>query len=488
MTEFKKSTPKKKKSTNKNKGYTGKNEAIINADKKKQRTPGRNYQGAVRPKKDMSKAKDEIVEEKISIQKPSKPQNQGGKSNQYDKKSDNKFAAPASRRIELTEEQKAEIKKNACPHAKKCGGCQLQNMSYEQQLSYKQAICIRNLKRFGKVEEIVGMDDPTHYRNKVQAAFGTTRRGQIISGVYQASSHRIVSVDSCMIEDKIADEIIVHIRHMIKAFKLTVYNEDTGKGFLRHVLVKRGFKTDEVMVVLVTSTAIFTGKNNFIKELVRKFPMIKTIVQNINEDQTSMVLGRKEFALYGDGYIQDELCNLNFRISPKSFYQINPVQTEKLYKKAMEFAKLTGRETVLDAYCGIGTIGLIASTRAKNVIGVEINDDAVLDAIYNAKLNQRNNIWFYCADAGEFMVELAEQKQAVDVVFMDPPRSGSDTNFLSSVVKLSPKRVVYISCDVSTQARDLAYLVKHGYKVDRIAPFDMFSYTSHVECVVSLYK
>lgn len=483
MSNIKSNTPKKKKNpTNKNKGYTGKNETILNAGKK-ERSPGRNYKGMARPKKDMSKAAletDEIQE---------KPKAQTQKSTKYDKKNNNSYDnAPKSKRIELTQEQKDEIKKNACPHAKKCGGCQLQNMSYPQQLSFKQAICIKNLKRFGRVEEIVGMDDPTHYRNKVQAAFGTTRRGQIISGVYQASSHRIVSVDECMIEDKIADEIIVHIRHMLKAFKLSVYNEDTGKGFLRHVLVKRGFKTNQVMVVLVTSSSIFTGKNNFIKELVRKFPVIETVVQNINEDKTSLVLGRREIVLYGGGYIQDELCSLKFRISPKSFYQINPVQTQKLYYKALDFAKLTGRETVLDAYCGIGTIGLIASTRAKNVIGVEINDDAVIDAIYNAKLNQRNNIWFYCADAGEFMVELAEQKQKIDVVFMDPPRSGSDENFLSSVVKLSPKRVVYISCDVSTQARDLAYLVKKGYKVERIAPYDMFSYTSHVECICSLIK
>lgn len=484
MSNVKKSSPKKKKATNKNKGYTGKNEAILNASKK-ERSPGRNYKGMSRPKKDMSKPKDEF-EQVETLDKKAKPQASSAK---YDKNDKSKFAdAPKSKRVELTQAQKDEIKKNACPHAKKCGGCQLQNMSYEQQLSYKQAICIRNLKRFGMVDEIVGMDDPKHYRNKVQAAFGTTRRGQIISGVYQSSSHRIVSVDSCMIEDQIADEIIVHIRHMLKAFKLTAYNEDTGKGFLRHVLVKRGFKTNQVMVVLVTSSAIFTGKNNFIKELVRKFPMIETIVQNINEDKTSLVLGRREIVLYGDGYIQDELCNLKFRISPKSFYQINPVQTEKLYAKAMQLAKLNGTQTVLDAYCGIGTIGLVASTRAKNVIGVEINDDAVLDAIANAKLNQRDNIWFYCADAGEFMVELAEQNQKIDVVFMDPPRSGSDENFLSSVVKLSPKRVVYISCDVSTQARDLAYLVKKGYKVERIAPFDMFSYTSHVECIVSLCK
>ena len=377
-------------------------------------------------------------------------------------------------------------KGNACPLYKKCGGCQLQNMTYEEQLSFKQAKTIKYLGRFGHVEEILGMAEPYHYRNKVQAAFGTTRGGKIISGVYQSSSHNIVLVDECMLEDKIADEIIVDIRKMLPKFKLTAYNEDTGKGFLRHVLVKRGFSTGEVMVVLVTGTNIFPAKKDFLRELLRQHKEITTVIWNINPSKTSLVLGKKEEVLYGSGYIEDILCGKRFRISAKSFYQINPIQTEKLYNTAIEFADLTGKETVLDAYCGIGTIGLVALDKAKQVIGVELNEDAVRDAKMNAKLNRAENIRFFCADAGKFMVAMAEEREKVDVVFMDPPRAGSDIPFLKSVVTLRPQKVVYVSCNVETQARDLSYLCRNGYKVRRIQPVDMFPHTNHVETVVLL--
>ena len=379
-------------------------------------------------------------------------------------------------------------KGNACPLYKKCGGCQLQNMTYEEQLSFKQAKTIKYLGRFGHVEEIIGMDEPCHYRNKVQSAFGTTRGGKIISGVYQSSSHNIVLVDECMLEDKIADKIIVDIRKMLPKFKLTAYNEDTGKGFLRHVLVKRGFATGEVMVVLVTGSNTFPGKKDFLRELLKQHEEITTVIWNINPSKTSLVLGKKEEVLYGSGYIEDILCGKRFRISAKSFYQINPTQTEKLYGTAIEFAGLTGKETVLDAYCGIGTIGLVALDNAKQVIGVELNEDAVRDAIMNAKLNAAKDIRFFCADAGKFMVGMAEAKEKVDVVFMDPPRAGSDIPFLKSIVTLKPEKVVYVSCNVETQARDLAFLCKNGYKVKRIQPVDMFPHTNHVECVCLLIR
>ena len=377
---------------------------------------------------------------------------------------------------------------NGCPLYKKCGGCQLQNMTYDSQLSYKMAKEIKLLSKFGKVDEIIGMDDPYNYRNKVQAAFGKTRGGKTVSGVYQSSSHRIVMVDECMIEDKRADKIIVSVRKLIDEFKILPYNEDTKKGFLRHVLVKTAKQTGEVMVVLVTSTYTFKGKNNFIKELLTIHPEITTIVQNVNNKSTSMVLGKDETVLYGKGYITDILCKCKFRISPKSFYQINPMQTEILYNKALEFAGLTGKEIVIDAYCGIGTIGICASEYAKNVIGVELNPDAVHDAIINAKLNERKNIYFHNMDAGKFMVDMAKAGEKADVVFMDPPRAGSDINFLSSLFTLSPKRIVYISCNPETLARDLLYLVKNGYKVKKIQPVDMFPHTNHVETVVLLVK
>lgn len=373
-----------------------------------------------------------------------------------------------------------------CSVSRKCGGCQLMNLTYPEQLKFKQAKVVKLLGGFHRVNSIIGMENPFHYRNKVQAAFGRTRGGEIISGVYQSSTHNIVKTESCLIEDEKADEIILTVRKLIKDFKLTVFDEKKGNGFLRHVLVKRGFETNEIMVVLVTGTGIFPSKNNFIKELLKIHPEITTIVQNINNKFTSMVLGEKETVLYGNGYIEDVLCGCTFRISPKSFYQINPVQTEILYGKAIEFAGLSGKEKVIDAYCGIGTIGIVASKNAGEVIGCELNPDAVRDAKINAKINSVENIKFVCADAGEFMLGMREHKEKCDVLFMDPPRAGSDKKFLSCAVALSPEKIVYISCNPETQQRDLYYLIKNGYKVKKIQPVDMFPYTAHVETVVLL--
>ncbi|MBE6771202.1 MAG: 23S rRNA (uracil(1939)-C(5))-methyltransferase RlmD [Ruminococcaceae bacterium] len=377
---------------------------------------------------------------------------------------------------------------DACPLAKKCGGCQLQNMSYERQLRWKQARCEILLKKFGKVEKIIGMENPYHYRNKVQAAFGRTKSGKIISGVYQSGSHRIVMVDSCMTEDKIADEIIVDIRNMLPKFKIWTYDEDRGTGFLRHVLVKRGFSSGEVMVVIVGASGYFPMKKKFTAALLEKHPEITTVVLNINPKDTNLVLGDREEVLYGNGYIEDTLCGCVFRISPKSFYQINPVQTEKLYGKAMELAELDENTKVLDAYCGIGTIGLVAAQTAGSVIGVELNPDAVKDAISNAKRNDAKNARFYCADAGDFMQELAENGERFDVIFMDPPRSGSSKKFIDSLAVAAPERVVYISCNPETLARDLQMITKKGYKVRRICPVDMFPHTNHIETVCLLSK
>ncbi len=381
---------------------------------------------------------------------------------------------------------KKQGKGNLCIYYKKCGGCQLQNMSYEEQLSFKQAKCIKLLGKFCRVQEIIAMENPTHYRNKVQAAFGTTKGGKIISGVYQSSSHRIVCVDNCMIEDEIADAIIVSIRELIVKFKLRPYNEDMGKGFLRHVLVRRGFKSGQVLVVLVTGSIVFPRKNDFIEQLLKLHPEITSIVQNVNNRRTSLVLGETEKVLYGKGYIEDELCGCVFRISPSAFYQINPVQTEVLYNTAIEYAQLDETQTVIDAYCGVGTIGLVAAKKAKSVIGVELNPESVKNAKVNAKTNNAQNIRFVCADSGEFMSNLAAQGECIDVLFTDPPRAGSDERFLSCAVELAPKRIVYVSCNPETLARDLLYLVRHGYKVKKIQPVDMFPHTTHVECVVQL--
>lgn len=382
-------------------------------------------------------------------------------------------------------------KSNAsCPVYKKCGGCQLQNLSYPEQLKFKQNKVERLLKKFCKVEPIIGMENPYHYRNKVQAAFYTNKSGKIISGVYQSGTHHVVGVDSCMIEDVIADKIIVAVRRLLPSFKMTTYNEDTGKGFLRHILVKRGFSTNQIMLVLVTGTPVFPSKNNFVKAILKQFPEITTIVQNVNNYNTNLVLGENQKVLYGKGYIEDVLCGCRFRISPKSFYQINPVQTEVLYNTAMEYADLKGNETVLDTYCGIGTIGIVAAKRgAGRVIGVELNGDAVRDAIVNARANNLKNIRFYKGDAGEFMYEASDEDEKPDVVFMDPPRAGSDTKFLDSLIKMSPKTVVYVSCNPETLARDLDYVTKHSdYKIRKIQPVDMFPHTAHTECVCLISK
>lgn len=385
---------------------------------------------------------------------------------------------------------KDNIKRGSCPVYKKCGGCQLQNLTYQEQLAFKQKKVSKLLSQFCKVQPIIGMESPFHYRNKVQAAFRTDRNGRIISGVYQSGTHRIVSIDECMIEDAIADKIIVTVRKMLKSFKLTTYDEDAQRGFLRHILVKRGFATNEVMLVLVTGTPVFPSKNNFVKAITKEFPEIKTVVQNINPYRTNLVLGDVQKILYGKGYIEDILCGCKFRISPKSFYQINPIQTEILYGKAIEFAKLKGNETVLDTYCGIGTIGIIAAKNgAGSVIGVELNKDAVKDAVQNARANYLKNIRFYQGDAGEFMEAASEEDEKTDVVFMDPPRAGSDKKFLSSLIKMSPKTVVYISCNPETMARDLYYLTQNStYKVRKIQPVDMFPHTSHIETVALLTK
>ena len=293
-------------------------------------------------------------------------------------------------------------------------------------------------------------------------------------------------VESCLIEDEKADAIIRDVRGLLKSFKIKVYNEDSGYGLLRHVMVRTGFTSGQIMVVLVCASVVFPSKNNFVKALRKLHPEITTVVLNVNDRKTSMVLGERNLVLYGKGYIEDQLCGYTFRISPSSFYQVNPVQTEILYQKAIEMAQLTGKERVIDAYCGIGAIGIIASKHVKEVISVELNKDAVKDAITNSKINGIKNVRFYQGDAGKFMVNMAERKESVDVVFMDPPRAGSDEAFLSSIVRLKPKKVVYISCNPETLARDLKYMEKNGYKAVKAVPVDMFSWTGHVETVVLL--
>ena len=374
-----------------------------------------------------------------------------------------------------------------CPVNKRCGSCTLLQVPYEKQLENKTLRMRELLGEFCEVKPIIGMEDPLYYRNKVHHVFGFSKKG-ILSGSYEADSHYLVNIDHCFIEDKESQEIIHTIRDLVQSFKIKIYDEDTGYGTFRHVLVRRGFYTGEIMVVLVMADPIFPGKNNFIKALLKKHPAVTTIIQNINNRDTSMVLGKTNKTLYGPGFIKDRLAGCVFRISPASFYQVNSLQAEVLYRKAAEFASLSGKETVVDAYCGVGTIGLSVAKRAKQVIGVELNADAVKDAIINARENRIENARFYARDAGDFLTEMAARKEQADVVILDPPRSGSTEKFLKAVDSVSPKRIVYVSCEPETLKRDLVFLKKLGWQTMKIQPVDMFPFTENIECCVLLER
>ncbi len=378
--------------------------------------------------------------------------------------------------------------KGRCRAFGECGGCQMLHLPYQEQLTLKEKETAKLLKPYVRLEGIIGMEQPERYRNKVNAAFTHDRQGKPLSGVYKEGTHYIIPIEECVLENEKADAIIASIRSLLPSFKIKTFDEDTGYGLLRHVMVRVAHATGQIMVVLVLGSPILPSKNNFVKALLKLHPDITTIVINVNEKKTSMVLGDNGQVIYGKGYIEDVLCGIHFKISPKSFYQVNSVQTEKLYHKAMEYAGLTGRETVLDTYCGIGTIGLIAAGKARNVIGVELNGDAVKDAVANARRNKIKNVDFYQMDAGEFMVQMAEQGERVDTVFMDPPRTGSDEVFLDALVKLAPDKVVYISCSPETLARDLEYMTKRGYRAARGICVDMFPFCGHVETCVLLSK
>ena len=427
------------------------------------------------------------VKRKTAVKRNKASQAKTGKPNQSKEAKSHK--GQVGKQLEAKEQDsKKQDAKKPCPAMGKCGGCQYLNLAYPEQLAKKQEFLKKTCGSLVKFEPIIGMEQPKHYRNKVHAAFGEDRRHEIISGQFEERSHRIVPIDSCLLENQKADQIIVSIRGLLKSFKIRPYNEDTGYGLLRYVMVRTGHVTGEIMVVLVIASPVMPSKNNFVKALLKLHPEITTVVLNINNRGDSMVLGEREQVLYGKGYIEDVLCGKTFRISAKSFYQVNPVQAEKLYNKAIEFAGLTGQERVLDAYCGTGTIGMIAADHAKEVIGVELNKDAVRDAVSNAKRNNVSNIQFYQQDAGKFMVDLAEKGEQIDVVIMDPPRAGSDEAFLSSVVKLKPKKVVYVSCNPETLARDLKYLTRKGYQVKKGVGVDMFPWSVHIESVVSLVR
>ncbi|MDO5440287.1 MAG: 23S rRNA (uracil(1939)-C(5))-methyltransferase RlmD [Erysipelotrichaceae bacterium] len=378
------------------------------------------------------------------------------------------------------------IKNNKkCPYYKYCGGCNLQGLSYEKQLLKKQEYIDKLLSKLHKVNKIIGMNDPYNYRNKVQVTFGLDEKRNIICGNFIPSTHIIVPIDDCMISDEKANQIILTIKDLAIKYKLSIFDEDKLKGCLRHVQV-RCSSTNEYMVILVVGISTIPNINLIIKDLLKKHKEIKTIVQNINRKHTSMVLGDKNITLFGKGYIEDVLCGKKFRLSPTSFYQVNKRQTEVLYNTAINYADFKGNETVVDAYCGIGTIGLIASSKIGKLIGIELNRRAIKDAVTNMKINKINNAVFLSDDAGHYMSRLAKDKCKIDAVIMDPPRSGADDKFLNSLVRLRPKKIVYISCGPESLRNNLKYLIKKDYQIEVIQPVDMFPYTNHVENIVLL--
>lgn len=373
-----------------------------------------------------------------------------------------------------------------CKIAKQCGGCNYLHLEYPKQLELKKEYCkellLTSSLKNKVVENTQGLQNPLAYRNKIIVAFNQ----QYEYGLYEENSHQIIPYTRCLLHNEQSDLIIKKIQSIIKKYRVSIYDEKRNKGLLRHVLIRHAVVTNQTMVVLVCNEAIFKGSKNFCNELIKAFPSIKTVVLNVNKRKTSIVLGNEEKVLYGKGFIVDELCGLKFKISSSSFYQINHQQCVNLYTKAIDLLELKGDEVIIDAYCGIGTIGLIASNKVKQVLGVEQNKEAIKDAINNAKMNNISNVNFVCDDASNFMKQLASKKQKVDCVIMDPPRAGSTTVFMDAIKVLQPRQVVYISCDPSTQVRDLEYFKKIGYTFNEMYPYDMFPMTKHVESVVLL--
>lgn len=378
-----------------------------------------------------------------------------------------------------------------CPAAPRCGGCTLQHMDYKAQLLQKQNKVKQNIMRIGgfdniDVEPTIGMDDPWNYRNKAQYPVSSDNKG-INIGFYSLGSHKTVNIDNCLIGSKRDPEILSLVRKFIEENKIPVYNEETGKGLIRHIVIRTGYYTDEIMVCLVVNSNNFKYKNRLI-ETLKPVVGIKSIVINYNTARTNVILGQKCETIYGNDYITDKIGDLKFKISPLSFFQVNPQQTYKLYSKALEFVDLKGDETVIDAYCGIGTISLFLAQRAKEVYGIEIVPQAIENAIENAKLNNIENAWFYTGKSEDIVPELYNTKGIhPDVMVVDPPRKGCDESLLNLMLYMKPEKIVYVSCDSATLARDLKILCSTGeYNIQKVQPVDMFPHSYHVETVCLL--
>ncbi|MCL7747660.1 23S rRNA (uracil(1939)-C(5))-methyltransferase RlmD [Halalkalibacter alkaliphilus] len=377
-----------------------------------------------------------------------------------------------------------------CPIYHQCGGCQIQHLSYDAQLVSKQKQVKDVLERIGGLKDVtvhptLGMEDPWRYRNKAQVPVGE-EGGLVIAGFYQKRSHRIINMDECLIQHEENDQIIRVVKNIANKYGIRAYDEEKHRGTLRHVVARKGKVTNEVMVVLVTRGKELPNKKNIIEEIQAQIPNVKSIVQNINPKRTNVIFGDETNVLWGEEYIHDYIGDIKFAISARSFYQVNPEQTKVLYDKALEYANLTGKETVIDAYCGIGTISLFLAQRAKHVYGVEIVPDAIADAKRNAELNGITNVDFAVGEAEKIMPWWYAQGIRADVIVVDPPRKGCDAELLETILSMKPKRVVYVSCNPATLARDLKVLEEGGYVTKKVQPVDMFPHSSHVESVAQI--
>lgn len=379
-----------------------------------------------------------------------------------------------------------------CPIYNKCGGCSLQHFSYSAQLNFKTNRVKDVLQRIGKIKDYtlhdtIGMENPYRYRNKVQLPVGGEEKN-IKIGFYAPRSHNIIEVKECYIQKEVADKVILLTKNWMEKFNIKPYNEEKNTGLVRHIMVRCGFKTDEIMVAIVTNKKVLPHKDEFVKTISENIEGIKSIVQNVNSKKTNVILGNECITLYGEDHISDYIGEFKFNISPLSFFQVNPIQTQVLYNKALEYANLKGDETVFDAYCGTGTISLFLSQKAKMVYGVEIIKEAIENAEQNAKENNIDNVHFSVGKSEEVIPELINKGIKADVVVVDPPRKGCDEKLLKAISDMKPSRVVYVSCDPSTLARDLNIMENSGYKVQEVQPVDMFPETGHVECVVLMFK
>ena len=377
-----------------------------------------------------------------------------------------------------------------CSTYKRCGGCNLRHIKYEETLKMKQnavqSLVNKTLKNKLQVQETIGMDNPYHYRNKAQYPVGMDKNGEPVIGVFANRTHEVIPIEKCLIQNPKSEEITKFILNFIKKEHISVYNEETRKGLFRHIVIKVGIKTGEIMCILVINGKTIPKEEILIKNLVENFPQIKTIVKNINTKNTNVILGQDNINVYGDGHIEDILGEYKFKISPLSFYQVNPIQAEKLYELGVKMAEISKEDTVFDLYCGIGTISIFMAKYAKKVYGVEIVEDAIKDAKENAKLNNATNTEFFAGDTEIVLDELINQKKVIpDIVMFDPPRKGLAKNSINNILNIRPKKIVYISCNPATLVRDLAEF-ESLYEVKSIVPVDMFPFTSHVECVAVL--